>query len=350
MISQVGQRLLGYGFDRLYVTGRRYTVYDQTRYLESHSTPDDRATGFDWALYQVMASDRARLHAYRRDIATLVTGKTVLEIGPGPHAFLTLLAAESGATSILSIEANDWAAAEARRRLRPFADRVRVVAGHTGEVSDATMGEVRHFDVLLHECFHSVASQEQVIESIAGLRRRGFTFDTVISKGFTTYVAPATGPSSAPMSVAERVLMGWPPGRRAADAAMAVRRSTLHGDLPRIAAQRLAPVQKWQWCDFEADACTGTAGTLRFAVDHLERAAGLQFFNQFAFHHGDLDTGETATHWGVYFVPLPLDGAPAGCHGAGELVLTTRQPDPLQPSVVDLAVELAGVRSPAVRL
>ena len=54
MIAQAGQRLLGYGFDRLYVAGRRYAVYDQTPYLERHTTPDQRATGFDWALYQVM--------------------------------------------------------------------------------------------------------------------------------------------------------------------------------------------------------------------------------------------------------------------------------------------------------
>ena len=131
MFAQSGQRLIGRLFDALYVAGGRYAVYDQSRYVEAHRTPEKRATGFDWTLYQVMVSDQARVGAYRKDIEARVAGRTVLEVGPGPHAALTIIAAEAGAASILSIEANGWAAEEARRRVRRFGDRVRIVAGHT---------------------------------------------------------------------------------------------------------------------------------------------------------------------------------------------------------------------------
>jgi hypothetical protein len=350
MIAQIGQRLVGFAFNLLYVAGRRYAVYDQSSYVEQHRTPDERATGFDWTLYQVMVNDRARVGAYRKDIEALVPGKTVLEVGPGPHAALTVIAAEAGAASILSIEANDWAAAEARRRVRRYGDRVRVVAGHTDQLSAEAVGEPRPFDVLLIECYHAIASQERVVETISSLRRSGWSFDAVISKGFTTFVAPAAGPSSARMTRLERVVAGWPADRRAADAAMAERWSSMHGDMPEVASRRLAPAEAWQWCDFEGDGRLNTEATLRFPVSHVEDFAGLQFFNHFHFHHGHLDTGETPTDWGVYFVPVTGGAAIGRRTGPGELVLRTTQLDPERPSLVELAVELDGVSTEALRL
>ena len=350
MFAQSGQRLIGRLFDALYVAGGRYAVYDQSRYVEAHRTPEKRATGFDWTLYQVMVSDQARVGAYRKDIEARVAGRTVLEVGPGPHAALTIIAAEAGAASIVSIEANGWAAEEARRRVRRFGDRVRIVTGHTDQLSDQGIEGSRHFDVLLIECYHAIASQERVVETISSLRRRGWSFDEVISKGFTTFVAPAAGPTSARMTRLERVAMGWPSGRGAADAAMAGRWSSLHGDMAEVASRRLGPAKAWQWCDFEGNGRLSTVEALPFSIDHVECFAGLQFFNHFHFHHGHLDTGETPTDWGVYFVPIGLDVSLGGRTGAGELVLRTTQPDPEQPSSVELAVELDGVSSPGLRL
>ena len=331
------------------MAGRRYTVYDQTDFFERFPTPELRSTGFDWALYQLMVCDRPRMEAYRADIADLVPGRSVLEIGPGSHAVLTVCAADAGAASILSVEANAWAAAAARRRMRRYADQVQILTGHTDRVTGDELGEPRHFDVLLLECYHSIASQEAVVETVTDLRRRGFTFGAIISSGFTTYVAPAIGPRSAPMTALERVAMGWPARRRSADAAMVRRRSTLHGDMVEIASQRLGTAQQWQWCDLEGDGRLDTATTLRFDVERLGDVAGLQFFNRFDFHHGALDTGTTATHWGVYFLPLPL-GLPAGSDGPGELVVHSAQPVPNQPSVVELVAEAAGVATAPIRL
>ena len=151
------------------------------------------------------------------------------------------------------------------------------------------------------------------------------------------------------MTVLERVAMGWPARRLSADAAMAGRRSTLHGDMVEIASQRLATAQSWQWCDLEGDGRLDTAPTLRFDVGRLGDVAGLQFYNRFDFHSGALDTGATATHWGVYYLPLPLD-LPAGADGPGELVVHSHQPVPSQPSVVELVAEAAEVRTAPIRL
>jgi predicted nicotinamide N-methyase len=341
------QRGLGRVFDLLYVNGSRYACYDQTRYLRRHPTPVHRATGFDWTLYQVMAGERARVRAYRGDIEATVRGKTVLEIGPGPTAVFTRIAAEAGADLVVAVEANAWVAAEARRRVRGYGSRVVVLARHSDELEAAEVGGRRHFDVLVVESYHAIASQEAVVETVTRLRDNGFTFTQVISRGFSTYVAPSAAPSSAPMTVAERVAMGWPATRRRADVAMTRRISSLHGDMARIASRRLAPPQLWQQADFETGAGLTTATSLTFDVERAEEYAGVQFTNRFHFHQGVLDTGTTSTSWGVYFVPLAV---PRTGVGRASFTLSTRLPHPGRSATVELGAELAGLRSTPRRL
>jgi hypothetical protein len=341
------QRALGRTFDRLYVNGSRYACYDQSRYLSLHPTPEQRAVGFDWTLYQVMSGERARVRAYRRDIEATVRGRTVLEIGPGPTAVFTRIAAEAGAELVVAVEANAWVAAEARRRVRRYGSRAIVLARHSDDLDPAELGGRRHFDVLVVESYHAIATQEGVVEALTRLRDNGFTFTEVISRGFSTYVAPSAAPLSVPMTAAERMAMGWPATRRRADAAMAQRTSSLHGDMARIAARRLAPSQLWQQADFETGTGLTTATSLTFGVARAEDYAGLQFFNRFQFHHEVLDTSTTPTSWGVYFVPLPVPGARAG---TASFTLSTRLPDPGRSATVELRVELDGRRSTPRRL
>ena len=350
------QRALGRAFDLLYVNGSRYVCYNQTRYLTKHPTPKLRAVGFDWTLYEVMAGERARVSAYRRDIEATVRGKTVLEIGAGPTAVFTRIAAESGAALVVSVEANAWVADEARRWVRRFGSRVEVLARHTDDLDPAEVAGRRHFDVLVVESYHAIAGQEGVVETLQRLRDHGFTFGEVISRGFSTYVAPSVAPVSGPMTTVERVAMGWPASRRRADTAMARRTSSLHGDMSRIASRRLAPAQLWQQTDFETGGGLMTAASLTFDIDRAEDYAGLQFSNRLHFHHEVLDTGTTPTSWGVFFVPLPIVD-PAAERGrrslpAGPAVLTlsTRLPDPGGSATVELRAELAGRRSAPRRL
>lgn len=341
------QRAIGRLFDRVYVNGDRYCCVDQTPYVDEHSTPDQRAVGFDWALYQVMIDDEARVEAYRRDIEALVPGRTVLEIGPGPAALLTRIAAEAGAAEIVSLEANEWASGEARRRTSQYRDRVRLVTRHSDDVVIEDTGGRTHFDVLLLECYHAIGSQERVVETVNALRRRGFSFDTVISRGFRTVVAPAAAPVSGPMSSVERLLLGWPMNRAKADAAMVRRFSSLHGDMDLISSRCLAPARCWQSADLQDATEVDTAQTLTFELRRAQDYAGLQFSNVFDFHTGELDTGATPTHWGAYFVPLPVAHDRVG---PATLTLTTRCLDPARPSLVELHVELAGVDSEPLRL
>lgn len=344
-------RFLGWLFVRVWVEGGRYGCFNQQPYLHDHPTPRARSTGFEWALYQVMLSDRARVEPYRRDIEASVRGRTVLEVGPGPTAVLTRIAARAGAARIVSVEANRWVAASAARHLRRHGipeSRVAVVTAYSDDLTPEHTGGVRHFDVLLVESYHAIASQERVVETIDTLRAHGFTFDQVISRGFTTWVAPARAPRPHDMTAVERVLMRWPAARRPAARAMRSRASSLHGDVGVIESLRLAPGQEWQACDVEAAGPATTAGRLSFEVERLDEYAGWLFWNHFRFHGETLDTLATPTCWGVYFVPLPI-ALPVGT-GAGAVRLTTEQLRAQEPSALRLTAEAAGRSSRTVAL
>ena len=138
-------------------TGLWYVCYNQTRYLTKNPTPKLRAVGFDWTLYEVMAGERARVSAYRRDIEATVRGKTVLEIGAGPTAVFTRIAAESGAALVVSVEANAWVADEARRWVRRFGSRVEVLAAYLDDL-DPAESSPREFCLRAPDCWFALAS------------------------------------------------------------------------------------------------------------------------------------------------------------------------------------------------
>ena len=345
------QRFVGWLFYRLYVRGGRYACYNQTTQLNRYPSAPARSTGFDWLLFQVMISDRVRVAAYRRDIVRGVEGRRVLEIGPGPVALLTMLAVHAGARQVISVEGNARVARSAARRLRGARQtdsRVRVIAKFSDDLTAADVDGDQHFDVLLVESYHSIAAQERVAETIAILREHGFSFDTVISRGFVTYVAPAAAPPTEPLTRPERIGLGWPGRADRAAAAMRTAPSTVHGDHRFIDSLRLDRGQEWQRCDFEASGEVATAGELSFVVEETDRFAGLLFWNALLFHGEVLDTGHTSTGWGVFFLPTPV--GPSGSPRSGPVVLHTTVPDAREPSAVVLTAEVAGIRSKPVRL
>ena len=345
------QRLLGWLFYRLYVRGGRYACYNQTPQLHRYPTALARSTGFDWLLFQVMISDRARVAAYRRDVVRAVEGRRVLEVGPGPIALMTRFAVNAGARQVISVEGNPRVARSAVRWLRKVRhsdDRVRVIAKFSDDLTAADVDGDQHFDVLLIECYHSIAAQERVAETIAILREHGFSFDSVISRGFVTYVAPAVAPPASPLTRPERIGLGWPGRGDRAAAAMQASASTVHGDHRLIDSLKLDQGQEWQRCDFEASGEVTTAGELSFAVTVREGFAGFLFWNALMFDDEILDTGRTSTGWGVFFLPTPV--GPSGSRGSGPVVLRTTVPDPRKPSAVVLTAEVGGLRSEPVRL
>lgn len=349
MRSLIGpvQRAMGVWFSRRYIEGERYACYNETTDEKRRSTAAERRTGFDWLLFQLMLRDTARIDAYRHDIFATVPGKRVLEIGPGPTAVLSRLCLDAGAASVTSVEGDPWVAERAARRVlgdRQYAGRWRIVpALSTDLVADDVDGDP-HFDVLVLEVYDTIACREHVVETVVDLRRRGFSFDAVVSRGFETWAGPAAAPPATPLTRAERLLLGW----GAASVSRAERqfqnqRSTLHGDLDLIENLRLVPAKVWQTADFETTELAHTEAALTFDLPEPNRYGGFLFHNRFLFHNGVLDTSATSTHWGVYFVPLPLPLDVVS--DARHVTLRTAVADPAWPSSFTLQAEAAGTIS-----
>ena len=341
------QRAMGLWFSRRYIEGKRYACYNQTADEERRTSAAARRTGFDWLLFQVMLSDRARIDAYRRDIVATVPHKRVLEVGPGPAAVLSRLCLDAGAASMVSVEGDPWVAEHAERRLQReqrYTGRWRVVPKLSTDLTVDDVDGDPHFDVLVLEAYDTIASQEHVVETVTDLRRRGFSFDAVISRGFETWVGPTSAPPAEPLTRGERVLLGWGVGSvDRAQRQFRQRRSTLHGDLDLIEGLRLAPPKVWQTADCEMNEPARTESALSFELSDPNSYGGFLFHNRFLFREGVLDTSATSTHWGVYFAPLPLP--PAAVKEAGHVNLRTTVIEPSRPSSFTLQAEAAGTKS-----
>lgn len=341
------ERAAGVWFSRRYVEGGRYSCYNQAADEKRRATAAERRTGFDWLLFQIMLSDRPRLNAYGRDIVATVPGKRVMEVGPGPTAVLSRLCLDAGAESVVSVEGDPWVAEQAERRMlreRRHTARWRVVPKLSTDLTAEDVGGDPRFGVLVLEVYDTVACQEHVVETVADLRRRGFSFDAVISRGFETWAGPAAAPPAKPLTRAERLLLGWGAGSDArVKRHLRRQRSVLHGDLDLIKSLRLAPPQAWQTADFETAGPAHTEPAPTFELADPHRYGGFLLHNRFFFHNDILDTSATSTHWGVYFVPLPLP--PDAVSDTGRVTLRTTVADPARPSSFTLQAEAAGITS-----
>ena len=340
-------RAMGLWFYRRYIEGGRYACNNEATDEKRRSTGTERRTGFDWLLFQLMLSDQARFGAYRRDIVAMVPGKRVLEIGPGPTAVLSRLCLDAGAASVISVEGDPWVAEQAERRLlreRQYAGRWRIVPTMSTDLAVDGVDGDPHFDVLVLEVYDTIACREHVVETVTDLRRRGFSFDAVVSKGFETWAGPTAAPPARPLSRAERLLLGWGVGSvSCAERQLRNQRSTLHGDLNLIENLRLASAKAWQTADFETTEPAHTEAVLTFDLADPHRYGGFLFHNRLLFHDGVLDTSATSTHWGVYFVPLPLPRDVIS--DARRVTLRTVVADPARPSSFTLQAEAAGTTS-----
>lgn len=341
------QRALGGWFSRRYIQGRRYACYNESTDEKWRSTAAERRTGFDWLLFELMLRDHARIGAYRRDIFATVPGKRVLEIGPGPAAVLSRLCLDAGAASVISIEGDAWVAEQAERRLlreQQHVGRWRIVPALSTDLVAGDVDGDPHFDVLVLEVYDTIACREHVVETVADLRRRGFSFDAVISRGFETWAGPTAAPPARSLTRAERLLFGWGAGSVSRmERQLRNQRSTLHGDLDLIESLRLASAKAWQIADLQTTEPAYTEAALTFDLADPHRYGGFLLHNRFLFRNGVLDTSTTSTHWGVYFVPLPLP-RDVICD-ARRVTLRTTVTDPARPSSFTLQAEAAGTTS-----
>jgi hypothetical protein len=113
--------------------------------------------------------------------------------------------------------------------------------------------------------------------------------------------------------------------------------------LKLIEGLRLAPPKAWQSADLETDEPAHTESVLTFDLIDSRRYGGFLLHNRFLFHNGVLDTSVTSTHWGVYFVPLPLPQEVVG--DTRRVTLRTAVADPTRPSSFTLRAEAAGTES-----
>jgi hypothetical protein len=335
------QRAVGKFFSTVYMNGGRFACFNQTGEETRRPDASARRTGFDWLLFQVMLEDKPRLAAYRRDIERSVRGARVLEIGPGPKAVLSAMCLDSGVSSLISVEGDPWVASQAASRLkrRGIDKRWTLIPKLSTKLSPADVGNDTAFDVLVCEIYDSIACREQVAETIADLKARGFSFGSIISRGFETWVAPCKAPPSAKMSRVERLALGW--GWRDAASTqllMNTHPSTMHGDHPLISSLCLTSGQRWQHSDFETDGSVFTAPSLEFSVTDPAAQTGFLFWNRFLFHDGEsLNTLSSPTNWGVTYVPLKVDLTAA----RPELELITSVPDAARPSAFSLRARSA---------
>jgi hypothetical protein len=293
-----------------------------------------------------MLGDTLRLNAYRDDIARSVSGRRVLEIGAGPMAVLTRMCLDADASHVVAVEGNPRAARQAEAELNrypQYAGRWQILSGLSTDLSPADVPGGGSFDVLTLELYSYIAARERVVETVNDLRRRGFSFNSVISRGFETWVAPAQAPPQSRRQL-RRIVRGstrWPtwPTRPVA--------AFVRGNMREVGGLRLSEPSLWQAGDLEADVPTTTVAEIMFSLQQPARFAGLLFHNRLLFHNSVLDTGESTTHWGMYFVPLRLPAAALARDR--NLTLHTRSTDPEKPSVFTLEGEVGGQRSdPAV--
>ncbi|POF30628.1 non-ribosomal peptide synthetase [Roseibium marinum] len=112
---------------------------------------------YDTLAYGAMAGDTRRNLSYRAAMTRQVTGKVVLEIGPGAEAVLTRMCVEAGARKVYSVEIDPVTAEKARARIHAagMRDRVEII---TGDIMSVTLPEPA--DILVAEIVGSIGGSE----------------------------------------------------------------------------------------------------------------------------------------------------------------------------------------------
>ncbi|MEZ4862724.1 MAG: amino acid adenylation domain-containing protein [Caldilineaceae bacterium] len=123
---------------------------------------------YDELLYYAMTYDEPRNRAYQKAIQATVPGKTVVEIGTGKDAILSLFCAQAGAKKIYAIELDQNAAEAARARVDAlgFADQIEIIHGNALTV---TLPE--QVDVCVSEIIGTIGGSEGVAAILNDARR-----------------------------------------------------------------------------------------------------------------------------------------------------------------------------------
>ncbi|XVU23504.1 50S ribosomal protein L11 methyltransferase [Actinoplanes sp. CA-054009] len=276
---------------------------------------------YDDAVYDGLAAEDSRWHAYASALRAAAPGRVVLDVGTGRDALWALVAARAGARHVYAIEAAPTAAAAARRAVAAsgFGARVTVIEG----LSSDQVLPVRA-DVCVSEILGNIASSEGAIPTLNDCRARLCTPDCVwIPFRARTMIAavdvgtPALDPSCRPLL--DRVIAaaggpllstaGDPPGRIVSAAGGPLDlRMCLGG--PALSALVSAPAV------VESDVFDGRRPAplpeISVEVELVSgKATGLLLWTRVAVSSSgrEVDTLDGGTRaWAPVYVPVPLNG------------------------------------------
>lgn len=229
---------------------------------------DRRRSGCDLMTFKSMTHDVLRMRSYERDIHASVEGKRVLEVGTGALAPLTQMCIAAGATEVLTVERSPWAAEAASELLAPHRH-CRVVTGNATTLTLADAGGDGVFDVLVHEVYGCVAGAEGVLETCAALRRAGFSWDSVVSRGYDVLVAPCVSPPLDLLAPPLLSLCANPRGEDGLEKDLRSHNWSVHCSPLQML---LAQPQTWQAADLEKGTHS-TAASLTFSLPSKPAAA-----------------------------------------------------------------------------
>lgn len=148
---------------------------------------------YDDLLYYAMLNDERRNAAYRRAIAQTVAGRTVVEIGAGPEAFLARMCIEEGAHKVYAIELLKSSFEQARSRIESL--------GLTGKIS-LIHGDSRNVhlpepcSVCVSEIVGNIGGSEGAAYLINDARRFLTPDAAIIPERSITRIAAVTLPES----------------------------------------------------------------------------------------------------------------------------------------------------------
>jgi hypothetical protein len=177
---------------------KRLCVLLERRHCDSRSMTEWYPEWF----YEIMERDEVRNTAYEQAIRDTVQGRTILEIGAGPHAFLSSMCACAGARQIVAIEANIRAFQSACDYVaHQGLDSIRIIHGFSDQVAIEERPEV-----LIHELVGSIGSSEGMALFVRDAKQRLLSANADhIPYACNTYLFPTEHPR---LGIMER-LLGW---------------------------------------------------------------------------------------------------------------------------------------------
>jgi protein arginine N-methyltransferase 1 len=246
----------------------------------------------DW-FYEIMERDAVRNAAYEAAIRAIVPGRTVLEIGTGPHAFLAVMCARAGAAGIVAIEANRRAFELATGHVAALGLRqIELRHGFSDQV--ALSGRPA---VLVHELLGSIGSAEGAALFVDDAKRRLLEPGALhVPESVSTWIFPTEEPR---LTIPERTLGFVLRRGRGLSGAAFVR---AYG-FPVEAA--LAEPQEVERIVFGQDYPLQYRRRLQFETSRAGRLAGFACFIRVAVGAGRVvDSLAQRTNWSVPYLRL----------------------------------------------